>query len=83
MTNTGTTKDRVTTALATLATDYDITAEFSEVGDGQFMITSPDTLMVDVKNALEDTLGDMNDEVNGVLDYSIAHTDTVLSLIIH
>lgn len=79
MTNT---KDRVTTALAQLATDYDITAEFSEVGDGQFMITSPDTLMDEVADALRDVLGDMNDELEHC-DFSIANTDSVLSLIIH
>jgi hypothetical protein len=67
MTNTGI-QDRITAALSMLATDYDITAEATPaVGEPiQYWVSSPDTLAADLKDALDDTLGELNDETSTI-----------------
>lgn len=82
MTTQPNTQDLVTDAMERLATDYDMTAEFtvegSEDGSTQYVITSPDSLASEVHLALEEVLNAWQ-----VPDFSIANVSDRVSLIIH
>lgn len=77
MTNSGNASEvLVQSVLATLGVDYDMTVEAQYQGAHAWALTSPDTLMDELADALRTEL-----DAAGAVDFAIGNTDSVLSLV--